>query len=133
LVNDFSRAISIINRLKSLGVRIAVDDFGSGYSSLSYLQSFSCDKIKIDRIFICDLESNRRSQSIVRAVVGLGRSLGLPVLAEGVETESQHEFLRREGCDEVQGYLMGRPLPIAHYAETVGHQPIALRRYAAVG
>jgi diguanylate cyclase (GGDEF)-like protein len=132
LVNDFSRAISIINRLKSLGVRIAVDDFGSGYSSLSYLQSFSCDKIKIDRIFICDLETNHRSKSIVRAVVGLGRSLGLPILAEGVETESQHAFLLQEGCDEVQGYLTGRPLPIAHYDKTVGRQTTPPRRYAVV-
>lgn len=120
MINDFSRAVSILNRLKSLGVKIAMDDFGTGYSSLSYLQSFRCDKIKIDRVFICDLEHNQHSRAIVRAVIGLGQSLNLPILAEGVETEAQHEYLMREGCGEVQGYLTGRPLPISDYATLVG-------------
>jgi diguanylate cyclase (GGDEF)-like protein/PAS domain S-box-containing protein len=133
MVDDFSRAISILNRLKSLGVRIAMDDFGTGYSSLSYLQSFRCDKIKIDRIFVCDLEQNHHSRSIVHAVIGLGRSLHLPILAEGVETEAQHAFLKQEGCDEVQGYLTGRPLPISNYAKLVGRQPIAQQTYAVAG
>ena len=124
MMNDFSRAVSVLNRLKSLGVRIAMDDFGTGYSSLSYLRSFICDKIKIDRVFIGDLEQNHHSRSIVRAVIGLGRSLELPILAEGVETEAQHAFLVQEGCDEVQGYLTGRPLPIVHYAKLVGRQMI---------
>ncbi len=88
LINDFSRAVSILRRLKSLGVRIALDDFGTGYSSLSYLQSFPFDKIKIDRAFICDLEDSHHSMAIVRAVISLGRSLGLPVLAEGVENRN---------------------------------------------
>ena len=132
-MNDFSRAVSIINRLMSLGVRIAMDDFGTGYSSLSYLQSFCCDKIKIDRIFIADLERNHNSQAIVRAVIGLGRSLDLPILAEGVETRAQHAFLVQEGCDEVQGYLTGRPLPIADYAKLVGRQEVAQKRLALAG
>jgi diguanylate cyclase (GGDEF)-like protein/PAS domain S-box-containing protein len=130
MVNDFSHAVSILNRLKSLAVRIAMDDFGTGYSSLSYLQSFRCDKIKIDRIFINDLESNYHSRAIVRAVVGLGQSLNLPVLAEGVETKAQHDYLVQEGCDEVQGYLTGRPLPIADYARLVGSETAADRVYA---
>jgi diguanylate cyclase (GGDEF)-like protein/PAS domain S-box-containing protein len=130
MISDFSRAVSILNQLKSLGVRIAMDDFGTGYSSLSYLQSFRCDKIKIDRVFICDLESNYHSRAIVRAVVGLGQSLNLPVLAEGVETEAQHDYLTQEGCDEVQGYLTGRPLPIEDYAELVGRRAIAQQRHA---
>ena len=133
MINDFSRAVSILNRLKSLGVKIAMDDFGTGYSSLSYLQSFRCDKIKIDRVFICDLENNHHSRAIVRAVIGLGQSLDLPILAEGVETEAQHAFLVQEGCDEVQGYLTGRPLPIADYAKLVGRQAIAQQNYAAAG
>jgi predicted signal transduction protein with EAL and GGDEF domain len=133
MINDFSRAVSILNRLKSLGVKIAMDDFGTGYSSLSYLQSFRCDKIKIDRIFISDLESNYHSRAIVRAVIGLGQSLNLPILAEGVETEAQHAFLVQEGCDEVQGYLTGRPLPIADYAKLVGRQTIAQHNYAVTG
>ena len=132
MINDFSRAVSILNQLKSLGVKIAMDDFGTGYSSLSYLQSFRCDKIKIDRIFICDLEDNYHSRSIVRAVISLGRSLNLPILAEGVETEAQHTFLVKEGCDEVQGYLTGRPLPIADYAGVVGRKLIAAEFARAV-
>jgi diguanylate cyclase (GGDEF)-like protein len=125
MVDDFSRAVSILNRLKSLGIRIAMDDFGTGYSSLSYLQSFRYDKIKIDRVFICDLEHNHHSRVIARAIIGLGRSLELPILAEGVETEAQHAFLVQEGCDEAQGYLMGRPLPIVDYAKLVGRPAIA--------
>jgi predicted signal transduction protein with EAL and GGDEF domain len=133
MINDFSRAVSILRRLKSLGVRIAMDDFGTGYSSLSYLHSFSFDKIKIDRAFICDLEHNRHSMAIVRAVISLSRSLDLPVLAEGVETKAQHAFLLQEGCDEVQGYLTGRPLPIADYAKLVGRQVITQQNFATAG
>ena len=123
LINDFSRAVSILRRLKALGVQIALDDFGKGYSSLSYLHSFPFDKIKIDRAFISDLENNHHSMAIVRAVIGLGHSLNIPILAEGVETEGQHAFLRAEGCDAMQGYLAGRPFPIGHYAELLGGQP----------
>ncbi len=133
LINDFSHAVSILRRLKALGVQIALDDFGTGYSSLSYLHSFAFDKIKIDRAFIGDLEHNRHSMAIVRAVISLGRSLDLPVLAEGVESNAQHAFLLQEGCDEVQGYLTGRPLPIADYAELVGRQAISQQRYSTVG
>ncbi|MGB6537481.1 MAG: EAL domain-containing protein [Xanthobacteraceae bacterium] len=124
-IDDFSRAISILSRLKSLGVRIALDDFGSGYSSLSYLHSFAFDKIKIDRTFICDLEHNRHSTAIVHAVIGLGHSLHIPVLAEGVETAEQHGMLRERGCDEVQGYLLGRPMPIENYSAAVGREAVA--------
>ncbi len=131
LIDDFSRAISILARLKSLGVRIAMDDFGTGYSSLSYLHSFSFDKIKIDRAFIGDLESSRHSMAIVRAVIDLGHNLDVPVLAEGVETDAQYAVLVREGCDEVQGYLTGRPLPIADYAKLVGRRETDQPKYAA--
>jgi len=125
LVDDFSRAVSILRRLKSLGVQIALDDFGTGYSSLSYLHAFPFDKIKIDRSFISDLESNHQSAAIVHAVIALSRSLNIPILAEGVETQAQHEFLAQEGCDEVQGYLTGRPRAIADYASVVGRKAIA--------
>lgn len=113
LIDDFSRAVSILKRLKAVGVDIALDDFGTGYSSLSYLHSFSFDKIKIDRAFVMDLEHNKHSMAIVRAVIGLCRSLNIPILAEGVETEEQLALLAREGCDAVQGYLTGRPQPAA--------------------
>lgn len=125
LIDDFSRAVSILRRLKSLGVQIALDDFGKGYSSLSYLQKFPFDKIKIDRSFISDIGTNQQSIAIVRAVIGLGRSLNIPILAEGVETPAQHDFLAKEGCNEVQGYLTGKPLAISEYAEVTGLTPQA--------
>jgi EAL domain-containing protein (putative c-di-GMP-specific phosphodiesterase class I) len=99
---------------------------------LSYLHAFPFDKIKIDRTFISDLESNHHSIAIVRAVIGLGRSLKIPTLAEGVETQAQHAFLAQEGCDEVQGYLTGRPLEIADYADVVGRKLIAPMHARAV-
>jgi diguanylate cyclase (GGDEF)-like protein/PAS domain S-box-containing protein len=120
LIDDFSRAVAILRRLKNLGVRIAMDDFGTGYSSLSYLQSFPFDKIKIDQSFIANLERSPQSAAIIRAVIGLGRGLELPIVAEGVETKAQLAFLSREACNEVQGYLIGRPEPIESYFELVG-------------
>jgi diguanylate cyclase (GGDEF)-like protein/PAS domain S-box-containing protein len=120
LICDFSRAVSILRRLKALGLRIAMDDFGTGYSSLSYLQSFPFDKIKIDKTFISNVERNPQSAAIVRAVIGLARGLDLPVVAEGVETNDQLAFLSRESCDEVQGYFVGPPRPITEYAELTG-------------
>ena len=129
LIDDLQRAIAILRKLKSLGVGIAMDDFGKGYSSLSYLHSFGFDKIKIDRSFIGDLEQNHHSMAIVRAIITLGHSLDVPVLAEGVETESQRLFLEREGCDDVQGYLTGRPLPIEAYAAATG-RPAPLKSRA---
>jgi diguanylate cyclase (GGDEF)-like protein/PAS domain S-box-containing protein len=122
LIGDSARALSVLRRLKALGVRIAMDDFGTGYSSLSYLQSFPFDKIKIDRSFISDLDRSPQSAAIVRAVIGLGRGLDLPVVAEGVETDDQLAFLLRESCNEVQGYLVGRPMPIDNYDEIVGRE-----------
>jgi EAL domain-containing protein (putative c-di-GMP-specific phosphodiesterase class I) len=120
LVDDFARGLSILRRLKLLGVRIAMDDFGTGYSSLSYLQSFPFDKIKIDQSFISNVKSNPQSAAIVRGVIGLAHGLGLPVLAEGVETKAQLDFLAAESCDEVQGYLLGRPHPILEYSGLIG-------------
>jgi diguanylate cyclase (GGDEF)-like protein len=117
LMDDFDRAIAILRRLKSLGVSIAMDDFGTGYSSLRYLQAFPFDKIKIDKSFVDQLDQNLQSQAIIRAVIGLAHGLALPVLAEGVETADQLEFLKREHCDEMQGYLIGRPQPIENYSE----------------
>ena len=116
LIADSAAALAVLRRAKALGVRIAMDDFGTGYSSLSYLQSFPFDKLKIDRSFISNLQSNPHSAAIVRGVLGLAHGLQLPVIAEGVETEEQLAFLEREGCDEIQGYLMGRPRPIEEYS-----------------
>jgi diguanylate cyclase (GGDEF)-like protein len=119
LIDDFERAIATLRKIKNLGVRIAMDDFGTGYSSLSYLQSFPFDKIKIDQTFIAKIGKTRPAAAIIHAILGLGRALALPVIAEGVETEEQLAFLTGEGCDEIQGYLVGRPQPIAHYRQIV--------------
>jgi diguanylate cyclase (GGDEF)-like protein len=128
LIDDFSRAVSILRRLKSLGVRIALDDFGTGYSSMSYLQAFPFDMIKIDRSFISNLERSSQSKALLRGVIGLARGLELPVTAEGVETQAQLDVLTRAGCDLVQGFLIGRPASIDGYAEIVGRPTRPERR-----
>jgi diguanylate cyclase (GGDEF)-like protein/PAS domain S-box-containing protein len=120
LIEDFDRGLALLRRLKALGVRISMDDFGSGYSSLSYLQAFPFDKIKIDRAFVMNLGRNPQSAAIVRAVIDLGHGLEMSIVAEGVETLDQLVFLADEGCDAVQGYLIGKPLPIGQYAALVG-------------
>jgi diguanylate cyclase (GGDEF)-like protein/PAS domain S-box-containing protein len=120
LIEDFDRGLALLRRLKALGVRISMDDFGSGYSSLSYLQAFPFDKIKIDRAFVINLGRNPQSAAIVRAVIDLGHALEMSIVAEGVETQEQLGFLAEEGCDAVQGYFLGKPLPIAQYAALVG-------------
>ncbi len=119
LIDNFSRTVSLLRRLKTLGVRIAMDDFGTGYSSLSYLQAFPFDKIKIDQTFISNLKQNAQAATIVRAVIGLARGLEVPVIAEGVETREQLEFLSGASCNEIQGYIVGRPQPIEHYSTVV--------------
>jgi diguanylate cyclase (GGDEF)-like protein len=110
LLQDDEMTVTMLHRLRALGVRVAMDDFGTGYSSLSYLRSFPFDKIKIDRSFIKDIERNRGSAAIIKAIASLGASLGIRTTAEGIETEEQLEIVRRAGCTEVQGYLVSRPV-----------------------
>jgi diguanylate cyclase (GGDEF)-like protein/PAS domain S-box-containing protein len=117
LVRDLNRALATLRQIKALGVRIAMDDFGTGYSSLSNLRAFPFDKIKIDGSFIKSVDSNEQAAAIVRTVLGLGRGLGLPVLAEGVETPGEMQFLREQDCDEIQGYLIGRPAAIEKFRD----------------
>ena len=112
LILDFNRAVDLLNQIKDLGVCVAMDDFGTGYSSLAYLQAFPFDRIKIDRSFIAKLHENKQSEAIIRAIVGLGRGLDVPITAEGVETEAQQAFLAELDCAEIQGFLIGRPQPI---------------------
>jgi diguanylate cyclase (GGDEF)-like protein/PAS domain S-box-containing protein len=121
LIRDFNRALTTLRLIKALGIKIAMDDFGTGYSSLSNLRAFPFDKIKIDRSFIKSVDVNKQAATIVRAVLGIGRGLGLPVLAEGVETNAEMSFLRDEACDEIQGYLIGRPNEINHFREYTHH------------
>ena len=115
LFQNYQRGLDILRRLKALGVRIAMDDFGTGFSSLSTLHSFPFDKIKIDKSFVEGIGTLERSTVIVRAVLGIGRGLSIPVVAEGVETPAQLQFLRDENCAEVQGYHIGRPAPQETY------------------
>ena len=120
LIEDFARVSANLRQLKNLGVSVVMDDFGTGYSSLSYLHSFPFDKIKIDASFVSNLHTNQSSETVIRAIIGLGGGLGVPLIAEGVETEEQLEFLRSAGCLEVQGFLIGPPKPIDFYADVVG-------------
>ena len=123
LVRDLNRTLATLRQVKALGVEIAMDDFGTGYSSLSNLRAFPFDRIKIDRSFIKSVNSNQQAATIVRAVLGLGKGLGLPVIAEGVETNEELRFLQEESCDEVQGYLMGRPAEIGSFRQYTHSEP----------
>lgn len=113
IISDTAQTLHIIRQLKNLGVKIAMDDYGTGYSSLSTLQSFPFDKIKIDREFVREIHTNKHSSAIIRSTVILGESLDIPVLAEGVETEAHLKFLNEQGCQQVQGFLFGKPMPHA--------------------
>ena len=103
--------------MRGLGVKLAIDDFGTGYSSLSYLKRFPVDFIKIDRSFVSGLEQFGEDAAIVRAIIAMVHSLELQVVAEGVETQGQMDFLKEQRCDELQGYLISRPVPAAQFAE----------------
>ena len=130
LMQDNDATLAVLHQLRELGVRISMDDFGTGYSSLSYLRQFPFDKIKIDRSFVRDLAERSDSLSIVRAVTGLGSSLGMTTTAEGVETPEQLSMLRAEGCTEVQGYIFSPPRP-AHEVARLLKQFGAKSRHAA--
>ncbi|WP_425504610.1 sensor domain-containing protein [Pseudomonas folii] len=115
LMREVGVAMQILDGLKRLGLSIAVDDFGTGYSSLNYLKQFPIDILKIDRTFVDGLPSGEQDAQIARAIIAMAHSLNLAVIAEGVETHEQLEFLREHGCDEVQGYLFGRPMPPSRF------------------
>lgn len=112
IIGDKERALQTLRRIKAFGVTIAIDDFGTGYSSLETLRAFPFDKIKLDRSFMSEVEASPEAKAIIRAILALGQSLRVPVLAEGVETSDQLAILLDEGCDEAQGYFLGRPMPI---------------------
>ncbi len=116
LLQNSEATLTMLHELRGMGVRISLDDFGTGYSSLSYLRSFPFDKIKIDRSFVSELATREDSVAIIRAVTGLGRSLGIVTTAEGVENDEQLELLRREGCIQAQGYLFSKPRPASEVA-----------------
>jgi EAL domain-containing protein (putative c-di-GMP-specific phosphodiesterase class I) len=111
MLNDAETALQTLHRLHELGVKIALDDFGTGFSSLSYLQRFPFDKVKIDRSFVANLGVSPQTTTIIRAVVDLCNALGMITIAEGVETEAQYQALLEQGCLHAQGYLISRPVP----------------------
>jgi diguanylate cyclase (GGDEF)-like protein len=120
VMDNVDQAIEMMQALHNAGVQLAMDDFGTGYSSLSYLKRFPIQKVKIDRSFISDLENDDDSKSIARAIIQMSHSLGLDVLAEGVETEAQLQYLQDDKCDYVQGYYTGRPMPASQFIEKFG-------------
>ncbi|AWN40448.1 putative bifunctional diguanylate cyclase/phosphodiesterase [Methylobacterium durans] len=120
LLQESEKTLQTLHRLRDLGVRVSMDDFGTGYSSLSYLRSFPFDKIKIDRSFVKDLAVKPDGNAIIRAIAGLGQSLGMTTIAEGVETPEQMERIREEGCTDVQGYLVSRPVPADEIVRLIG-------------
>ncbi|MCI5131235.1 MAG: EAL domain-containing protein, partial [Candidatus Electrothrix sp. EH2] len=111
LMDEPDKAVRLIEDIRKLGVRIAIDDFGTGYSSLAYLKRFPVNTLKIDQVFIRDIVRDRNDTAIVTSVLSMAESMGLKVVAEGVETEEQLELLKKMGCEEVQGYYFSKPLP----------------------
>jgi EAL domain-containing protein (putative c-di-GMP-specific phosphodiesterase class I) len=132
LMQDPELAVAILEVLKRMGVRLAIDDFGTGYSSLSYLKKFPVDAVKIDQSFIRDITSNPDDAAISGAVVAMAHSLKLTVIAEGVETLEQLEFLKLLNCDEMQGYFISRPVPAWDFTLGLltGNAPEELARVA---
>ncbi|MBD3896277.1 EAL domain-containing protein [Halomonas sp. ML-15] len=116
IMQHAKRAIEALSQLKAQGISLAIDDFGTGYSSLSHLKRLPIHKLKIDRSFICDIPHDDNDAAIARSIIALAHSMGLTVTAEGVETQEQLDFLRREGCEDIQGYLISRPLPAEDFA-----------------
>ncbi len=115
MIEDTPKFIETLQQLKAIGVKLSLDDFGTGYSSLSYLKDFPIDQLKVDRAFVHAIEEDANNMAILKAIIILGQSLGLRVVAEGVETEFQFDFVKSVGCDEVQGYYFSKPLPEAHF------------------
>jgi predicted signal transduction protein with EAL and GGDEF domain len=124
LLNDDSHTLETLHQLRQIGVRISLDDFGTGFSSLSYLRAFPFDKMKIDRSFVQEIGSSRKTMVITKSLIKLATGLEMSITAEGVETQEQLDWLKAAGCTEVQGYLISRPLPVAQFRSFInpGHR-----------
>jgi EAL domain-containing protein (putative c-di-GMP-specific phosphodiesterase class I) len=116
LVDDMDNAVTVMRALKQIGVGLAIDDFGTGQSSLSYLKRFNVDILKIDRSFVADTPGDAVDCAIVRGVIALAHGMDLVVVAEGVETQEQLDYLRQHRCEEMQGWLLGRPMPASNFS-----------------
>jgi EAL domain-containing protein (putative c-di-GMP-specific phosphodiesterase class I) len=112
----------VINKLHERGIRMSIDDFGTGYSSLSYLKKFKVYKLKIDQSFMRDISTDSEDRAIVSAIINMAKSLGLQTIAEGVEDLPQQAFLREQGCDEMQGDLFSKPIPVEQFDELLRQQ-----------
>jgi len=121
VIRDVRESASKMEKLRALGVKISVDDFGAGYSSLSYLQRLPIDILKLDRSFVEECKNSSGNASLVRGIVSLAHGLGIRVTAEGVETEEQLELVHHSGCDSAQGYLLGRPSPASSVMSNAGN------------
>ncbi len=132
LVHDIDLGIHHLQTIQALGIKIAVDDFGTGYSSLSYLKDFSFDILKIDRSFIQDIDQNLKQQAIVQSMISMAHQLNLTVIAEGIETEAELQFLQQNGCDAAQGYLISKPLPWQQFQQFChcGIHPIGEKKFS---
>ncbi len=124
VMRNVSRAVKVLDAIQSRGIRLAIDDFGTGYSSMSLMKQFPIDTIKIDRSFVRDLPNDSEDRAIAQAIIGMGKALGMTVIAEGVETVEQQAFLRSHACDEMQGYLFSKPLPSAQMASLLRSAPM---------
>ncbi|MEO7031675.1 MAG: EAL domain-containing protein, partial [Herbaspirillum sp.] len=124
VIQNPQRAVELLRAIKQLGVRLAIDDFGTGYSSLGQLKNFPIDTLKIDKSFICDIVVNAEDKAITEAIIAMGKTLSMIVVAEGVETREQEAFLRSRGCDEMQGYYFSKPISGDQFATLMaGHTP----------
>ena len=133
LMRDIEKTIRTLEYLKSTGITLAIDDFGTGYSSLSYLKRFPIDTIKIDRSFVMDLEASNDGATICAAIIAMARQLGLTVIAEGVETAAQVEFLRSQDCDQMQGFLLSKPVSAQEYEQRFLANPVSTFSFESAG
>jgi EAL domain-containing protein (putative c-di-GMP-specific phosphodiesterase class I) len=129
---DSVQAKALLQRIRALGVTISIDDFGAGFSSLSYLKQLVFDKLKIDREFVTEVNVHKDSQAICQSIIALGRGLGIPVLAEGVETREEYLWLRRHGCNLFQGFFFSRPLPASEFSDLLA-QPQLIFKLTDIG
>ena len=125
VMRNVARAVRVLDAIQSRGIRLAIDDFGTGYSSMSLMKQFPIDTIKIDRSFVRDLPQDTEDCAIAEAIIGMGKALGMTIVAEDIETEDQQTFLRDHACDEMQGYLFSKPVPAQQMAELLRSAPEA--------